>query len=255
MSMESNSTSFNFFDKIVCLSHDPNRWEPCQETFELLNIKDRVIKYQGDNPLQEYIKRGVIPQQYDPNHIDVIHARRGGCSLSHFNIVKMAKENNFKNVLIFEDDIVINVLPDELHNYLNTAINELPDNWEIFYITASPTHIHGHHPPISNYSENLCRVHAAHTTHAIAINSNVFDEILENGANMDTIIRWTETWVAIDTFYIKKIHCKGNTYMPKKLLINQRNCFSDIENCIRNNGDFIKQSYNGYEPLIKEPLV
>ena len=247
----SDPTPFDFFDKIVCLSFDPKRWDSCEQVFQEIGIKDRVIRYKGDNPLQEYINRGVIPEQYDPNHIDVIHARRGGCSLSHFNIIKMAKENNFKNVLIFEDDIINNVPSRELQIQLDTAIKELPSNWEIFYVTANPTHMHGHYPPVSNYSENLCRVHAAHTTHAIAINNNVFDEILENGANMDTIIRWTETWVAIDTFYIKKIHCKGNTYMPKKLLINQRNCFSDIENCIRNNCDFIKQSYNLYEHLIR----
>ena len=250
----SDSTPFNFFDKIVCLSFDPKRWDPCQQVLDEIGIKDRVIRYKGDNPLQEYINRGAIPQQYDPNHIDVIHARRGGCSLSHFNIIRMAKENNFKNVLIFEDDIINNVTLNELNSYLDAAIKELPSDWQIFYVTANPTHMHGHYPPISNYSENLCLVHAAHTTHAIAINSTAFDEILENGADMDTIIQWTERWVAIDTFYIKKMHCNNRTYMPKKLLINQRNCFSDIENCVRNNCDFIKQSYNLYDHLIREPL-
>jgi GR25 family glycosyltransferase involved in LPS biosynthesis len=252
--MENILTPFNFFDKIVCLSHDPNRWDPCQDTFDALNIKDRVIKYKGDNPLQEYINRGIIPQQYDTNHIDVIHARRGGCSLSHLNIIKMAKENNFNNVLIFEDDVILNHPANEVLSYLNAAINELPKDWELFYLTASPTHIYGHVPPVTDYSQHLCKVHAAHTTHAIAINSNIFDEIVENSADMDTIIRWTETWVGIDVFYIKKIQCRGHTFMPKKLLLNQKNCFSDIENCLRNNGDFIKQSYNNYEPLIKEPL-
>jgi len=252
--MNISPSPFDFFDKIVCISFDPNRWELCKQTFDTLNITDRVIRFKGTNPLQEYIIRGVIPQQYDPNHIDVIHARRAGCSLSHLEIIKMAKKNNFKNVLVFEDDVVINSTLEETLEGLDKSVKELPDNWDIFYLTASPTDIYGHNPPVSDYSENLCKVHAAHTTHAIAVNSTAFDYIIENGADMNTIIPWIETWVGIDVFYIKKVQCNGNTYMPRKLLLNQRNCFSDMENCVRNNGDFIKQSYNRYQGLVDEPL-
>ena len=252
--MNTIPSPFDFFDKIICISFDPNRWEHCKQTFDILNITDRVIRFKGTNPLQEFISRGTIPQQYDPNHIDVIHARRAGCSLSHLEIIKMAKENNFKNVLIFEDDVIINSTLEETLDGLSKSVKELPDNWDIFYLAACPTDMYGHCPPISDYSENLCKVHSAYTTHAIAINGTAFDHIIDNGANMDTIIPWIETWVGIDVFYIKKIHCNGNTYMPRKLLLNQRNCFSDMENCVRNNGDFIKQAYNRYPGLINEPL-
>ena len=244
-----NKQPFNFFDKIVCLSFDPNRWDSCTEVFKQLGISERVIRYKGDNPLEEYINRGLIPRDHNPNSIDAIHARRGGCTLSHFNILRMAKQNNFKNVLIFEDDIINNMPPEDLLLYLDSATKELPVNWEMFYPAASPAV-----QPI-NYSAHLCKTHSALTTHSISINSTIFDKILEEAPTMDNIIQWTEKLVAIDTFYSKAIHCNDLTFMCKKLLINQKNCFSDIDKCVRNNGDFIKQSYNRYEHLIKELLV
>jgi GR25 family glycosyltransferase involved in LPS biosynthesis len=245
---------FDFFDKIVCISFNPERWEKCLYVFKQLGIADRVTRYYGTDPLKEYIKRGCIPQNFDPSSHDVIHARRGGCTLSHFNVIKLAKEENCKNVLTLEDDIEINGAASDVLDYLEKALQELPQNWEMLYLGCNPVEGYGSPAPVVSYSDRLCKVFSAFTTHAVAVNSNVFDVIIENSADMDTIIQWVEQRVGIDVFYCRNMNSRGNTFMPRKLLINQQNCFSGIDNCIRNNGDFIKQAYNKYKELVDEQL-
>lgn len=52
------------------------------------------------------------------------------CSLSHLGLYKTMVENNWKRILIFEDDVV----PDPAYLHLIPgALNELPDNWEFVY--------------------------------------------------------------------------------------------------------------------------
>src|SRR5205823_646715 len=56
-----------------------------------------------------------------------------GCLMSHLQIIKEAKEQNFKSILIFEDDII-------LHNEFNDQlrkINSVPLDYEIIYLGAS----------------------------------------------------------------------------------------------------------------------
>jgi glycosyl transferase family 25 len=60
-----------------------------------------------------------------------LNAGEIACSLSHKNIYRLMTENNWKRVLIFEDDVVpdlknISLLPD--------MINELPEDWELLYL-------------------------------------------------------------------------------------------------------------------------
>ena len=46
-----------------------------------------------------------------------------GCGLSHLNVIKMAKENNYENVLILEDDFTFLVSKEEFEKQLDVFLN------------------------------------------------------------------------------------------------------------------------------------
>lgn len=58
--------------------------------------------------------------------IDII-MNKVACSLSHYYAVKTALDNNFKNILILEDDIIFD-------ENLNLNLNDIPDNCDILYL-------------------------------------------------------------------------------------------------------------------------
>lgn len=67
-----------------------------------------------------------IRQHFPPlNHGEI------ACSLSHRSIYQAMIEENWKRVLILEDDVV----PDWSHlSVLPYCLQELPENWELFYL-------------------------------------------------------------------------------------------------------------------------
>ena len=53
------------------------------------------------------------------------------CSLSHRNLYEAMTENNWKKVLVLEDDVLPVI--ENIHN-LAVALEELPKNWELVYL-------------------------------------------------------------------------------------------------------------------------
>jgi GR25 family glycosyltransferase involved in LPS biosynthesis len=245
---------FNYFDKIFCinLQHRTDRWANCQDTFEKLGIYEKVTRLEGVNCLELYKTENLFANYFNngiPNHIDIINLRRAGCALSFIQAVQQAKQKGYKNILIFEDDISLYASVPDTITTLNNCLTELPDNWELFYLSANPTSFHGHIQPITPYSQNLCYIHAAFCCHSIAINSNIYNYILDSFHSHIDIFDWVLKNVNFDTFCLKYIQPRNSSYMPKKLLFTQYTNYSDIEDCVRPNQDFILQSYQNYEHI------
>ena len=54
-----------------------------------------------------------------------------GCGVSHMKIYEDALKNNYKNILVLEDDVYFD---DELYEELNKAMTELPEDYDILYL-------------------------------------------------------------------------------------------------------------------------
>lgn len=184
----------DFFDGIYCINLDErtDRWSVAQEQFEKLNIKDKVKRFSA---LKH--EKGVI-----------------GCRESHINIIREAKELGLKNVLIFEDDVLI--VNEDLVN-IDKALSELSAiDWELFYLGAT---IDPNVGILTRISDNLVKTNFAYTTHAYAINNTMFDFILDQGPLYDII----------DVFYCRYIVPRGNCYIINPMLCIQQESYSDIE--------------------------
>lgn len=184
----------DFFDKIYCINLDErtDRWERAQTEFKKIGLEN-VERFSAiKNPV------GAI-----------------GCRDSHLSIIKKSKEENLKNVLIFEDDVLF---IDENVKYIEESLDQLSnENWTLFYLGAT---LEPHYGAVTRVTNNLVKTNFAFTTHAYAINSNIFDKIL-NEAPSSKII---------DVYYCHHIVPLGSSLIINPIVAIQQEGFSDIEN-------------------------
>ena len=57
-----------------------------------------------------------------------------GCGISHMKIYEDAIKNNYKNILVLEDDVYFR---DELYKELDEVMSELPEDYDILYLGCS----------------------------------------------------------------------------------------------------------------------
>jgi len=183
-----------YFDKIYCINLDerPDRWEQSLEEFEKVGIKNverfSAIKHE----------KGAI-----------------GCRESHLKIIEKSKNENLNNVLIFEDDVFF--IENNL-KHINKTLDDLNDiDWNLFYLGATVDPNVGY---MEKFSDNLFKTNFAYTTHAYAVNSNIFDKIL-NEAQYHPII---------DVFYCRYIVPMNKSFIINPMVAIQREGYSNIEN-------------------------
>jgi len=140
---------FDFFDRIYCISMDKNsfRWKMAVKQLKLLGIYDRTERIQG-------IKRD--------NYWE-------GCALSHQLCVKKGKEEEAKNIFIFEDDFCM--VSRDMKHLSDSLENLKKHDWELFYLGGKIEE------KLKDIEENLCSVRIWFA-HSYAINAKVFDKIL-----------------------------------------------------------------------------
>jgi GR25 family glycosyltransferase involved in LPS biosynthesis len=139
---------------------------------------------------------------------------------THKNLIIEAKNQNLKNVLIFEDDVEF---CDEVENYngksleerFSSSIDFLPNNWDVFFLGSGI------------YTDNksliggeIYKIGYALTAHAVSINSNYYDTLIESLDTESNIL---------DNIYAR-LMIQNETFSFHPNLISQRASFSDIEN-------------------------
>ena len=148
-----------------------------------------------------------------------------GCAKSHLKALRRAKKNNYKNVLILEDDFILNVNPDLFNQSINSFFTK-DINWDILMISSN----------LVKYQrceeDYLLRVIEAQTTSGYAVNSNYFDKLIDNFSEAKTLLTGSERvngWYvdAIDQYW-KKLQ-NDNWFCFNPVLGKQSDGYSDIE--------------------------
>jgi hypothetical protein len=95
-----------------------------------------------------------------------------------------------ERLLHLEDDCVFRDL-----SHLEPALNELPDDWDFVYLGANLVCWNNGEPRPERYSENLFRVGAAWTTHALGVSRKGAQFILEKQPGFSEIMldNWLST--------------------------------------------------------------
>ena len=151
-----------------------------------------------------------------------------GCSLSHLNVLKLAKEQNFDHILIMEDDI--HFLNPQL--FINNINNFLKNhkNFDVLLIAANN---------VGNYSiidRNCVKIKECQTATGYLVNKHYFDKLIdnfENGVNKLIKDPSLEKFYAVDQYW-KSLQLYDNWYLLTPLCVSQKPNYSDIEKKIMN---------------------
>ena len=114
--------------------------------------------------------------------------------------IKHLMNSNDGVLALFEDDVLI-----KQNNHFNTAISQLPSDWELCYLGANIT------GAIERFSDNLFKMNGAWTTHAVIYNNpkKICDQYFDTNHMFDD---WLST----------QIHPRGNTYIISPMIAWQR---------------------------------
>lgn len=228
---------FDFFDKIFFINLDrrEDRLNSCIDQFNKYGLTSNVERFSAIN------------LTYSNGSNDKLLAR-AGCTLSHFEICKIAKKENLQNYLVLEDDFEFCLDKENVYKILNQAIKELPNNWDMLYIGGNLTNEYGFNP-IEKYTDGLFKLNACHTTHAMALNSCFYDSFLDDCPTEESIIDWCFNNEIIDVFLSKKILHKYKCFITKELIALQSSGFSDIE---KNSFDYRNWLISSFELFKKQ---
>jgi GR25 family glycosyltransferase involved in LPS biosynthesis len=205
--MASNNPLNIFFDKIYCINLDKrrDRWAQASSEFKKYNlVVERISAIDGSKINMSDIKMNVFKS--------IAMSGAVGCSLSHINVIKHAKEKGYSKILILEDDVVFE------ENFIERFTNEikhLPEDWDMFYLSGNNLRS----ACLTRVNNFFYKTTFTFTTHSYAITSAIYDEIIDGASKLEE---------PIDEFYRKHIQQNYNCYIIRPHLSYQRPGFSDI---------------------------
>ncbi len=197
----------DFFDKTFCINLErrSDRWEECLIEFNKYGLKNinRFNAVDGKELPQ------VISGFVTPSRLALV--------LTNMKILEEALENNYKSILILEDDVEFNHQVIDMEDYFKM----LPDDWDMLYFGGNHnTHMNVNPPIIVN--EKVCKLHTTYSTHCVAINGKSISKVYDRIKKRDN---------ALDVIYVE-LQNTLNVYSFYPMIATQRVSFSDIENRI-----------------------
>lgn len=165
---------FDFIDKAyyINLKSRTDKKKVFEEHFKQIGLFNFVERFEAIEPT-------MLGYQPDENGIYEHIPTSKACLYSHLAIIEKAKADGLSNVLIFEDDV--RFITSEDYEFIDTiesaiyTLKKLP-KWDVFFLgTNSGTR----EKFLEQYGPNLVKTPESIGTHAVVINSDVFQEILD----------------------------------------------------------------------------
>lgn len=211
-----------YYDKIYCLNLDrrPDKWDIVKEKFDKLNINAvRYSAIDGNELSQEILSKYNKINKYEI-----------GCMLSHYNIIKNAKKNNYKRILILEDDICF---AENFNEKFNKFISNIPNNYKLLYLGATQ-----HNWKDIEYENEFYYAEGTDGTFAYSITSKLYDTILNTDEVNNKPIDY-KLWDIQKNFYKECFVCYPNIIIADV-------SDSDIREARNNEETKIKMKWNQY---------
>ena len=192
--MRVDMKNYEFFDAIRPTTDDLNNWNS-------LFIKDIPTWFKRLNKDESKYRLGAL-----------------GCLLSHYKIMQISKERDYKNVLILEDDTVFKLdknmkFYDRIHE-IQDQLNRISPIYGILYLTGN--HLEGSTQLIT---KNILLTRYTLTTGSYIISRKAIDYILEN------LQGYTRE---IDVFYASQLQQKIPCFCITPHITCQAETYSDI---------------------------
>jgi len=202
----------DYFDNIYCINLDrrPDRWLECQSEFKKLNIENQVTRFSA----------------FDMN------PGIAGCTRSHYEVIKLAKSKNEKNILILEDDF--STVCDNVWSYFDKALEQMSNKnicYDMFYFGGR---IIGKEGAVK-VDSNLLKLNYVKCAHMYSVTDRVYDAIINiyKDINWNNNAHWdgsSTTRLNDDYIFATKIQPKYNVYGIYPGMAQQRTSHSDLLN-------------------------
>ena len=162
---------------------------------------------------------------YNYQRFNAIKNKKGylGCSASHLECLKLAKNNNYPNVMILEDDFEFLIDKDEFQTILNHLSSVDYDVFILSYNTDLSN--------ITNTDDpHLKRIKETQTASGYIVNKKYYNKLINNFQRGLNLLEKTDIYhkYAIDQYW-KPLQSQDKWYCYKKRIGKQRESYSDIE--------------------------
>jgi len=145
-----------------------------------------------------------------------------GCIKSHLSVLKIAKERNYKNILILEDDFTILVSKDDFEKNLADFFS-LNLDWNICMLSYNLIK--------SEELENsiINKVIEAQSGAGYIVNNNYYDKLINLYEQSAILLEQTrQDWIYVNDQIWKQYQPNDNWYYFKTRLGKQRASYSDL---------------------------
>ena len=146
-----------------------------------------------------------------------------GCSMSHLKCLQKAKENNYEQVMIIEDDITF--LDPELFKENLTNFLQRHTKWDVLLLGGNNI------PPYIEVDNTCIKVTHCQTTTGYIVQRHYYDTIIQNiKAGINYLLKDPNKhfYYAIDKYWIN-LQKKDKWYLLIPLSVIQMPGYSDIE--------------------------
>jgi GR25 family glycosyltransferase involved in LPS biosynthesis len=194
----------DYFPRIYCINLDrrTDRWEECQSEFNKHNLNVERFPAIDGKALE------TIPG---------LSAGNVGAIYSHRAVLQFAKDNQFENILILEDDV-------EFHENLNSLlvdfIDEVPDDWDLLFFGAnhSANNIWMTEPLIKK-SEHIYKIVRSYANHCYVVRHSAYGKLIEALSRKDKP----------NDVLVSDVQKDLNCYLFRPHLAWQRPSYSDLQ--------------------------
>jgi len=205
---------------------------------DYFNVSDEIIENNNTKYTAFYInldtrvdRKNQIENEFKKqdfinfNRFNAIKNKKGyiGCSKSHLECLKIAKQNKYPNVIIFEDDFEFLVGKKEFHNILNHLLNIDYDVFILSYNTSLKN--------IKKTKDALInKIKNTQTASGYIVNEKYYDILIKNFEDGLYLLETTDKYskYAIDQYW-KQLQEKDKWFCYIKRIGKQRESYSDIE--------------------------
>jgi len=140
-----------------------------------------------------------------------------GCLKSHLKIINDAIKNNYENIIIFEDDVII---CDDFVERLNNIEKYIPKDWDVIHLAGNCYHHYEKHQPYSEkINKYIMKNNQVYGTFALLINKKIF-KILKN--------LYKKKKYNTDNIHVEEIQKNYNSYSVLPFMCHITNDKSDI---------------------------
>lgn len=206
----------NFFDAIVYINMDHRTDRKKSILKELGKLKVKTEKIHRIAGVKDKYNNGVR-----------------GCTMSHIAALNLSIENNWKNVLILEDDCIFAKTKEEVEKYLSSFFGVYKQKWDVFFLGGK----------IINYKDtkycHIKRIIQSTLAHSYALNNHYFETLkdcLEKSLEemKYDFFAYQSNPYCVDLAW-RPLQEDGRWFVCKGLVTQQKSSYSDIENRVKNN--------------------